>query len=230
MRPRSRRLLVCLLGLGICAAALSAFQAGFLRSNFALLPEVANRAPDTKVTLCTQVRSHDPSAAQRMVYRPSCSPSIISGCCVALQDAVCVLRAGPQRHAIPGELALVLSLCRPAIDDLVCICCQLRTALMTVRSPSRHASRALAPGAACSVQQCHDICCAACATSAAMPVVLMSCHRRSCMWQVEYIEFMKLMGIARFIICDESSDDDIHLLQACLAACHQCQTLSLSHR
>jgi len=41
--------------------------------------------------------------------------------------------------------------------------------------------------------------------------------------QVEYIEFMKLMGVARFIICDESSDDDIHLLQACLAACHQFQ-------
>lgn len=25
---------------------------------------------------------------------------------------------------------------------------------------------------------------------------------------------MKLMGIARFIICNERSDDDIHLLQA----------------
>ena len=59
-------------------------------------------------------------------------------------------------------------------------------------------------------------------------VVTMSCdHHRSCLRQVEYIEFMKLMGVARFIICDESSDDDVHLLQACLAACHE--TLYQTH-
>ncbi len=31
--------------------------------------------------------------------------------------------------------------------------------------------------------------------------------------QVEYIEFMKIMGVARFIICNERSDDDLDLLQ-----------------
>ncbi len=36
--------------------------------------------------------------------------------------------------------------------------------------------------------------------------------------QVEYIEFMKIMGIARFIICNERSDDEVDLLQVLISA------------
>ena len=130
MRPRSRRLLVCLLGLGICIAALSAFHAGFLRSNFALPPEVANRAPDTKVTLCTQVGEITLQMINTWL-KPTCQCPP----CELGPSSCSVLCAGPQRHAVPGELGLVLALCTRAVGGHVSVksdCCTARSDARTL--------------------------------------------------------------------------------------------------
>ena len=101
MRHRARRLLVCLLSLGICAAALSAFRVGLEYRKFVLPPHIANREPDTKVTLCTQVRG---TCCSSCLY-------CLSDPLVSIHDAwmrpfvmLHMLRAGPQRHAVPGKL------------------------------------------------------------------------------------------------------------------------------
>ena len=137
MRPRSRRLLVFLSGLGICTAGLSAFRAGLLSSSFALPPEAANRAPDTKVTLCTQVRLHQLPAAQLVLYRFYDFATIfiwLRPC--SMQHVVC---AGPQRYAVPGEHEMCLASARPEETTMLH---PLSTAepQLNMRSPSRHAS------------------------------------------------------------------------------------------